>query len=106
MGATPTTLRDYIETIREAFVCARCGRYVGSLAASEYVPPPYPVAVEDVPEDDEVRSLVTFEWHMLGLLRQGRFTLTHPQKGGVCVSAAEWARDGDEDEGEDEPDGA
>jgi hypothetical protein len=101
MVVTPRTLAEYIEAIREAFVCSRCGRYVGSLAASEYVPPPYPVGVEDVPADDELRSLVTFEWHMLGLLRQNRFTLTHPHKDGQCVSAAEWARD-EEDEGEEE----
>jgi hypothetical protein len=97
MGA-PRTLTEYIETIREGFVCARCGKYVGCLAASEYVPPPYPVAVEDTPADDEARSLVTFEWHMLGLLRQGKFTLAHPQRDGLCISAQEWARGEDEDD--------
>jgi hypothetical protein len=82
MGA-PRTLTEYIETIREGFVCARCGKYVGCLAASEYVPPPYPVAVEDTPADDEARSLVTF---------------AHPQRDGLCISAQEWARGEDEDE--------
>ena len=60
------------------------------------------MAVQDVPTDDEIRSLVTFEWHMLGLLRQGSFTLAHPQKDEQCVSAAEWARDQEDDDGEDE----
>lgn len=103
MVNAPRTMRDYIETIREGLVCERCGKYIGSLAADRYLPPLYPVAVEDSEPDDEVRALVAFEWHMLGMLRQGRFTLRHPSREGECVSVEEWARDDEEEtEGEDD----
>lgn len=102
MPAPPTTLTDYIETIRAGYVCSRCHRYVGSLANSEYVPPPYPVHVDGLSEQDEVQALVRFEWHMLGLLNQRKFTLAHPERDGVCVPIAEWSREDPEDE-ESEP---
>jgi hypothetical protein len=37
---------------------------------------------------------------MLGMLRQGKFTLRHPSRDGSCVSVEEWARD-DEAEAEE-----
>lgn len=95
-------MRELIETIREGLVCDRCRGYVGSLAAARYLPPPYPVAVDRLRED-EVEALVAFEWHMLGRLRQGNFTIRHPQLDGRCVSFREWVAAGDdEDDDEDE----
>lgn len=102
MTSTPRTLREYIETIRDGLVCERCGRYVGSLAADSYLPPLYPVAVEESPSDDEARALVAFEWHMLGMLRQGKFVLRHPSRDGACVPVEEWQRDGEEEEDDEE----
>jgi len=96
--STPRTLSDYIDAIREAFVCDRCGRYVGSLAPERYLPPLYPITAAGLPEDDEARTLVTFEWHMLGMLRQGKFALRHPERDGVCITARQWAEDEDEDD--------
>jgi hypothetical protein len=58
------------------------------------------VAFGDVPLEDEARSLVSFEWHMLGMLRQGKFALCHPERDGECISLEDWAV-GDEDEIED-----
>jgi hypothetical protein len=95
-------MAEYIERIRAGLVCDRCGRYVGSLAATRYQPPPYPVAFEDISADDEAHSLVQFEWHILGMMRQGRFVIRHPEKDGVCVSMEEWAREEDEDEDDEE----
>lgn len=96
--AQAKTIGEYIQEIRKGLVCDRCGRYVGSLATKKYLPPPYPVAVGEIPVDDEVSSLVAFEWHMLGLLRGGSFSIRHPEKDGRCVSIREWL--------EDEEDGA
>jgi|CXWL01.1.fsa_nt_gi hypothetical protein len=95
-------MADYIEAIRAGFVCGRCGRYVGALSATQYLPPIYPIAFEDIPADDEARSLVQFEWHMLGMLRSGKFVLRHPERDGICVSMHEWARSEESDE--DAPD--
>jgi hypothetical protein len=89
---------ELIETLRRGLVCDRCGRYVGSLARGHYMPAAYPVAVEDE-DGDEAQALVAFEWHMLGLLHQGRFTIRHPERDGVCISAREWAELRSEDEG-------
>jgi hypothetical protein len=98
----PQSLTEFIEAIRAGFVCDKCGRYVGSLGTRTYLPPPYPVALDKIPADDEVAALVGFEWHMLQRLRDGNFTLRHPQLEGRCSSLREWAQaqadDGDDDE--------
>jgi len=99
--AQPKTIGEYIDEIRKGLVCGRCGRYVGSLAAKKYLPPPYPVAVGAIPPDDEVSSLVAFEWHMLGLLRGGNFTLRHPERDGRCVTMREWLADEEAGEPQD-----
>jgi hypothetical protein len=70
------------------------------------VPPPYPIALDKIGADDEVAALIGFEWHMLSLLRDGKFTIRHPQRDGRCVSIREWmAADDDEevDEGAEPP---
>ena len=97
MADVPRTMAEYIEAIRAGLVCERCGRYVGSLAPTRYLPPLFPVAFEDIPADDEARSLIQFEWHLLGMMRQGKFVIHHPEKDGQCVSVREWA-ESDEDE--------
>lgn len=89
-----------IETIRDGLVCSRCERYVGQLSATTYLPPLYPVAMRD-DVDDEGKALIEFEWHLLGMLRQGKFTLAHPELDGRCVSLEEWAESDEADE-EDE----
>jgi hypothetical protein len=99
----PRTLSEYIERIRAGLVCARCGRYIGGLNAERYLPPPYPVALDKIGADDEAAALVGFEWHMLNRLREGNFTLRHPERDGHCVSFREWiAADTNEDEDDDE----
>jgi hypothetical protein len=95
---------EFIAAIREGLVCGRCGRYVGSLAARTYLPPPYPVALDKIGADDEVAALVGFEWHMLGRMRQGNFTIFHPERDGKCVSIREWLA-ADDDESDAEPAG-
>ena len=104
MADTPRSMAAYIEAIRAGFVCDRCGRYVGTLSETQYLPPIYPIAFEDIPADDEARSLVQFEWHMLGMLRQGKFVLRHPERDGVCVAMHEWARSEEGDDEDDEGD--
>jgi hypothetical protein len=102
MGAMPdepTTLPEFIEAIRGALVCDRCGKYVGSLAATRYLPPPYPVALDRIGADNEAEALIGFEWHMVGLLRRGNFVIRHPQRDGRCVTYREWAAS---DEGDDD----
>ena len=86
----PATLPEFIEAIREGLVCERCGRYIGSLGASTYLPPPYPVALDKIQADDEVAALVGFEWYLLGRLRDGNFTVVHPDIDGRCASMREW----------------
>jgi hypothetical protein len=101
----PSTLKEFVEAIREGLVCGRCGRYIGSLSLERYVPPPYPIAVGKA-SDDEVDALVAFEWQMLQRLRSGNFTLRHPQRDGECVTVREWLRRGDEDDegaGDEDP---
>jgi hypothetical protein len=94
----PQTIAEFIEAIRAGLVCDRCGRYIGSLGTSRYLPPPYPVALDKIGADDEVAALIGFEWHMVGLLRAGKFTIRHPEREGRCVSMREWARYDDEDD--------
>ena len=103
MDATtqPSTIRQFIDALHEGLVCDRCGRYVGSLGAERYLPPPYPVALDRV-LDDEVRALVGFEWHMLGRMRVGNFTIRHPAIDGRCVSYREWLAEDDEADDEEE----
>lgn len=97
MNAQPSTVKEYIEELRAGLVCERCGRYVGSLAARRYLPPPYPVAIEHA-DDDEVESLIGFEWYMLNRLRAGNFVVRHPERDGRCISYREWlARDADDE---------
>lgn len=99
---SPETIPEFIDAIREGLVCDRCGRYIGSLGGRQYVPPPYPIALDKIGADDEVAALIGFEWHMLSLLRIGKFTIRHPQREGRCVSVREWMADDEEaDEGEE-----
>jgi hypothetical protein len=96
----PRTVGDFINILRTEYVCSRCGRYIGSLAPTRYLPPPYPVALDKVGTDDEVAALVGFEWYMLKRLREGNFVLRHPQRRGRCVSIREWAESDDDDDEE------
>ena len=96
-NAQPTTVTEFIEAIRAGLVCDRCGRYIGTLGLKKYLPPPYPVALDKIAADDEVAALVGFEWHMLGRLREGNFTIRHPQLDGRCSSLREWAAANDDD---------
>ena len=96
--ATPRTIGEFIDALRAEYVCERCGRYIGSLAPTRYLPPPYPVALDKITSDDEVAALVGFEWHMLGRLRDGNFVLRHPERDGRCVSIREWAEADDDDD--------
>lgn len=89
-AAQPSTLPEFIDAIRAGLVCARCGRYIGSLGAATYLPAPYPVALDKITSDDEVSALIGFEWHMLGRLRDGNFTIRHPEVEGRCVTMREW----------------
>jgi hypothetical protein len=100
MPPPPRTLSEFIEALREGLVCDQCGKYVGSLAKKRYLPPPYPVALDRV-SDDEVQALIGFEWHMLDRLRSGNFTIRHPQRDGECITFREWLATGDEDEDEE-----
>ena len=94
-------LSDLITEIRAGLLCERCGKYIGGLATKRYLPPPYPVALDRIPSDDEAETLIGFEYHMLGLLRQGRFVIRHPERDGQCISFREWAAsDDDGDDGE------
>lgn len=100
-AASPQSMSEFIEAIRSGLVCGRCGRYVGSLAREHYLPPPYPVALAEIPAQDEVAALVGFEWHMLNLMRKGNFTIRHSERDGQCVSVREWARsESRDDDGE------
>ena len=97
------SLSDWIAEIRTGLVCSRCGKYVGSLAAKRYLPPPYPVALDKITAEDEVEALIGFETHMIGRIRRGNFRLSHPQVEGRCASFREWM-DSDDGEGEDDED--
>jgi hypothetical protein len=100
----PSTIPEFIDAIRAGLVCERCGGYIGSLGTKSYLPPPYPVALDKIPADDEVAALVGFEWYMLGRLRDRNFTLLHPEIDGACVSMREWLahEHGEDDEEGDE----
>jgi hypothetical protein len=81
---------ELIAELRSGLVCDRCGKYVGSLAERHYLPPPYPVALEKITPDDEVEALIVFERHMLNRMRNGNFTIRHPQIEGKCATFREW----------------
>ena len=104
MSETPKRIGDFITEIRTGLVCARCGKYIGSLAPRRYLPPPYPVALEPISSDDEVDALIGFEWHMLGLLREGRFVIQHPERDGHCITFREWMESDDEEDANDDAD--
>ena len=87
----PRTSSEFIDAIRSSLVCDRCGKYIGGLARKRFLPAPYPVALGMIGAEDEADALIGFEWHMVGLLRNGKFTLRHPQMGGRCVNFREWA---------------
>ena len=72
--------------------------YVGALSRTRFRPAPYPVALDKIGAEDEAEALIGFEWHLVGLLRQEKFVIRHPQVDGHCASFREWADD-DEDEG-------
>jgi hypothetical protein len=99
----PQSINEFIEAIRAGFVCDKCGRYVGSLGTQKYLPPPYPVALDKVSANNEVATLVGFEWHMLQRLRDGNFTLRHVQLDGRCSSLREWSAAHPEGDEDDEP---
>ena len=92
------TLAEFIEAIRAGLVCDHCGRYVGCLAKKRFLPAPYPVALDKVGVDDEAEALIGFEWHMMNLLRQGKFVIRHPQRDGGCITFREWVAEDNEDE--------
>jgi hypothetical protein len=99
----PRTLSEFIDAVRAGLVCDRCGKYIGGLAKKHFLPAPYPVALGKIGPDDEAEALMGFEWHMVGLLREGKFTLRHPQLEGRCVSFREWiGRDGSDDDDDDD----
>jgi hypothetical protein len=101
-ASTPGSITEFIAAIREGLVCERCKRYIGSLGETTYVPPPYPVALDKITSDDEVAALVGFEWHMLGRLRDGNFTIRHPEIDGRCATMREWLTHEHDDDDEDE----
>lgn len=103
--SSPKSLAEFIDAIRAGLTCGRCGRYVGSLAAKRYLPPPFPIALDKIPADDEVAALIGFEWHMLGRMRDGNFTIMHPERDGQCVSIREWLASDDDDDEYDEDGG-
>ncbi len=102
--AAPRTLRDLVLEVRDRLVCDRCLKYIGSLAATRYLPAPYPVALGRIGPDDEAAALVGFELHMASLVSDGKFALRHPQSKGRCVSVREWLADslGEDDEADGE----
>lgn len=100
MVQQPKSLSDWIAEIRTGLVCSRCGKYVGSLAAKRYLPPPYPVALDKITAEDEIEALIGFEAYMIGRIRCGNFRLTHPAVDGRCVTFREWVESDDEHPGE------
>ena len=97
MEQQPRTLSEFIDAIRCHLVCDHCGKYIGGLARKRFMPAPYAVALGKIGAEDEAEALIGFEWHMVGLLREGRFTLRHPQLDGRCVSFRQWASSGDDE---------
>jgi hypothetical protein len=100
MSTPPQTLSEFIDALREGLVCDRCGKYVGSLAKRRYLPPPYPVAIDRIGDQDEAEALIAFEWHMLDRLRRGNFTIRHPQRDGQCITFRDWLVSDDDEEEE------
>ena len=98
MPEQPRTLADFIEAVRAGLTCDQCGKYVGGLASTRFRPAPYPVALDKIGADDEAEALIGFEWHMVGLLRQEKFVIRHPQVDGRCASLREWAEEDDDDD--------
>lgn len=98
MVQQPNTLAEFIDAIRSGLICDRCGTYVGSLAQKRFLPVPYLVALDKIGADDEAETLIGFEWHMVGLLRQGKFVIRHPQRDGRCITFREWAAEDDDDD--------
>lgn len=95
----PSTVAEFIYAVRAGLICDRCKRYVGSIGVKTYLPAAYPVALDRIGPADEVSALVGFEWYMLGLMRDGAFTIRHPQgDDGRCVSIREWSRETADDE--------
>ena len=105
MVQQPKTLAEFITEIRGGLVCDRCGKYVGSLAERRYLPPPYPVALEQITPDNEVEALIAFERHMLNRMRNGNFTIRHPQVDGKCATFREWIEREDDDYEDEEDNG-
>ncbi len=97
MVQQPKTLAQFIDAIRVGLVCDRCGQYVGGLAQKRFLPAPYPVALDKIGAEDQAEALIGFEWHMVSLLRQGRFVIRHPQRDGQCVSFHESVADDETD---------
>lgn len=91
MTGQPKTLAEFIDGVRDGLTCDRCGKYVGGIARERFRPPPYPVALDKIGAEDEGEALIGFEWYMLNLLRQGKFTIRHPQRDDRCVTFREWA---------------
>ncbi len=102
MVTQPESLAEFIAEIRRGLVCGRCGKYVGSLAERRYLPPPYLVGLDKLTPEDEVEALIGFEWHMLSRMRNGNFTIRHPERDGACITFREWVESEAEDEDEDE----
>jgi hypothetical protein len=100
MVQQPNTLAEFIDAIRAGLVCDQCGRYVGGLARQRFRPAPYPVALDKIGADDEAEALVGFEWHMVNLLRQGKFVIRHPQRDGGCITFREWVAEDDDNVGD------
>jgi hypothetical protein len=101
----PQNIPEYVAAIRARLVCDRCGKYVGSLTESTYLPPPYPIAAGAAGPDDEVAAMVSFEWHMANKLSDDIFTIRHPQSKGRCVSVRQWYDErGDDDDGVEDDD--
>lgn len=71
---------------------------MGAIARTRFRPAPYPVALDKIGVEDEAEALLGFEWHMVSLLRQGKFVIHHPQLEGRCVSFREWAASDDDDD--------
>ena len=103
MAGKPRTLAEFIDAVREGLTCDRCGKYVGAIARKRFRPAPYPVALDKISADDEAEALIGFEWYMVGLLRQSKFVIRHPQLDDHCVTFREWAADED-DEADEEVD--
>ncbi|MBI5283814.1 MAG: hypothetical protein HY874_01855 [Chloroflexi bacterium] len=104
MVQQPKSFAELIAEIRSGLVCGRCGKYVGSLAERRYLPPPYAVALDKITAEDEVEALIGFERHMLARMRNGNFTISHPQVDGKCATFREWIEREDDDYEDEEGD--